>query len=184
MLPREHLCTLVSISRKLWRREFSNFFKKFLFLKHFLFGSGFRFGSLQPIYINLIRDPLARLVSGYYFRRFGDYREGHRTWNFKGTDKEKNQVGLVWNISKLYLITLHNEWFYQKVLLPVFCGRSFAKKHRLIFIVGTLRSNDADGDENVIKTIGLTTKTTTLHVHHACLSISLAVFARLRRENT
>ena len=30
-----------------------------------------------------------------------------------------------------------------------------------------LRSNDADGNENVKKTIGLISKTTTLHVHHA-----------------
>ena len=30
-----------------------------------------------------------------------------------------------------------------------------------------LRSNDADGNENVKKTIGLINKTTTLHVHHA-----------------
>ena len=54
----------------------------------------------------------------------------------------------------------------------------------LISIIGTLRSNDADGNENVIKTIGFTTKTTILHVHHARLYISLPVFARLRRENT
>ena len=33
--------------------------------------------------------------------------------------------------------------------------------------IGTLRSNDADGDENVKKTIGLISKTTTSHVHHA-----------------
>ena len=32
--------------------------------------------------------------------------------------------------------------------------------------IGTLRSNDADGNENVKKTIGLISKTTTLHVHH------------------
>ena len=52
--------------------------------------------------------------------------------------------------------------------------------------IGTLRSNDADGNENVKKkkTMGFISKTTTLHVHHAFLYISLPVFARLRRENT
>ena len=49
--------------------------------------------------------------------------------------------------------------------------------------IGTLRSNDADGNENVTKLIGLISKTTTLHVHHAFLYISLPVFARLRREH-
>ena len=38
--------------------------------------------------------------------------------------------------------------------------------------LGALRSNDADGNENVKKTIGLIGKTTTLHVHHAFLYIS------------
>ena len=33
--------------------------------------------------------------------------------------------------------------------------------------IGTLRSNDADGNENVKKTIGFICKTTTLRVHHA-----------------
>ena len=50
-------------------------------------------------------------------------------------------------------------------------------------ILGTLRSNDADGNKNFKKTIGLISKTTTLHVHHAFLYISLPVFARLRREH-
>ena len=49
--------------------------------------------------------------------------------------------------------------------------------------LGTLRSNDADGNENLKKTIGLISKTTTLHVHHAFLYISLPDFARLRREH-
>jgi len=41
--------------------------------------------------------------------------------------------------------------------------------------LGTLRSNDADGNKNVKKkkTLGLISKTTTLHVHHAFLCISL-----------
>ena len=49
--------------------------------------------------------------------------------------------------------------------------------------IGTLRSNDADGNENVKKTIGLISKTTTLHVHHAFCTFLCPVFARLRREN-
>ena len=39
-------------------------------------------------------------------------------------------------------------------------------------ILGSLRSTDADGNENVKKTIGLMSKTTTSHVHHAFLYIS------------
>ena len=37
----------------------------------------------------------------------------------------------------------------------------------------TLRNYDGDGKENVKKAIGLMSKTTTLHVHHAFLYISL-----------
>ena len=44
----------------------------------------------------------------------------------------------------------------------------------LIMIIGTLRNYDGDGNENVKKTIGLISKTTTLHVHHAFLYISLS----------
>ena len=44
----------------------------------------------------------------------------------------------------------------------------------LIMIIGTLRNYDGDGNENVKKTIGLMSKTTTLHVHHAFLYISLS----------
>ena len=39
--------------------------------------------------------------------------------------------------------------------------------------LGTLRSNDADDNENVKKTIGLISKTTTSHVHHTFLYISI-----------
>ena len=39
--------------------------------------------------------------------------------------------------------------------------------------IGTLRDYDCDGNGNVKKAIGLMSKTTTLHVHHAFLYISL-----------
>ena len=46
-------------------------------------------------------------------------------------------------------------------------------KHGMTKSVGTLRNYDGDGEENVKKAGGLISKTTTLHVHHAFLYISL-----------
>ena len=39
-------------------------------------------------------------------------------------------------------------------------------------VIGPLRSNNADGNENVKKTIGLTSRKTSSHVHHPFLYIS------------
>ena len=56
-----------------------------------------------------------------------------------------------------------------------------SKDHRtaLQMLLGTLRSNNADGNEDIKKKtiIGFISKTTTF------LYISLPVFARIRREN-
>ena len=41
------------------------------------------------------------------------------------------------------------------------------------WLLGTLRSDDGNGDGNATKAIGLISKTTILHVHHAFLYISL-----------
>ena len=40
-------------------------------------------------------------------------------------------------------------------------------------VLGSCSNEDGDGSENVKKAIGLLSKTTTLHVHHAFLYISL-----------
>ena len=49
--------------------------------------------------------------------------------------------------------------------------------------LGSLSNDDADGNENGKKAIGLISKTTTLHVHHAFFVHFFAVVARLQREN-
>ena len=46
-------------------------------------------------------------------------------------------------------------------------------KFTRVMLLGTLRSDDGDGNGNAAKTIGLISKTTILHVHHAFLYISL-----------
>ena len=45
----------------------------------------------------------------------------------------------------------------------------------LIHFVRTLRNYDGDGNGNVKKVIGFMSKTTTLHVHHACFVHFFAV---------
>jgi len=91
----------------------------FIYHHHVHFVDFKRFGAVQPIYINLIRDPLARLVSAYYYRRFGDYREGHRTWGFKGTEKQKNQSFDECVLNDVSECVDPGKIFY---IVPFFCG--------------------------------------------------------------
>lgn len=54
-----------------------------LFHGHFAYFNFEQYGSLfEPVYINMIRDPLDRFVSYYYFRRFGDDYNPHLMHKF------------------------------------------------------------------------------------------------------
>ncbi|XP_070568986.1 uronyl 2-sulfotransferase-like [Ptychodera flava] len=44
----------------------------FIFERHFHYIDFEKFGAIQPIYINIIRDPISRFTSQYYYKRFGD----------------------------------------------------------------------------------------------------------------
>ena len=54
----------------------------------------------------------------------------------------------------------------------------------VVVVLGTLQNYDGDGKENVKKAISLMSKTTTLHVHHAVLYISVLILHELRRKMT
>ena len=71
-------------------------------------------------------------------------------------------------------------------------GRAFPKQKRKRCgptwnALGNVSNNDGNGNENVKKSIGLITKTTTLHVHYTCITWHFlvhffAVIPRLGRE--
>ena len=58
--------------------------------------------------------------------------------------------------------------YFQKLL-----GLLLGARKKMPNILGALQNYDGDGKENVKKAIGLMSTTTTLHVHHAFLFISL-----------
>ena len=60
----------------------------------------------------------------------------------------------------------------ERNVMRVFCSRVHLAAV-LGQTIGTLRNYDGDGKENVKKAIGLMSKKTTAHVHHAFLYISL-----------
>nr|XP_054753124.1 uronyl 2-sulfotransferase-like [Lytechinus pictus] len=56
--------------------------RPYLYQRHLYFVDFRRYGAAQPKYINIIRDPLSRMVSQYYFQRFGDGKSEDR--NYQG----------------------------------------------------------------------------------------------------
>lgn len=70
--------------------------------------SDFRFGLEQPVHINIIRDPINRFVSNYFFRRFGDWRSelNHQIRTPGMKDEERYLVSLFLSRDFLALILL------------------------------------------------------------------------------
>ena len=90
-----------------------------------------------------------------------------------------------WPVCKVRLLFVHTVFDRLEIViaaLPILLLNIETECNSGAHIV-TLRSNDADGEENVKKTIGFISKTTALHVHHTFFVHFFPVFARLRREN-
>ncbi|XP_070531666.1 uronyl 2-sulfotransferase-like [Ptychodera flava] len=100
-------------------REIVNLPRPALFDMHVHFLNFTKFGELRPVYFNIIRDPISRLVSSYYFNRFGDSINKYMVSKFKGTDEERNQTFdecVLLNKTECQL----GRAFY---IVPFFCGQ-------------------------------------------------------------
>jgi len=71
---------------------------KFILLKHQYWFNFTRFGQEQPTYINVVRDPVTRFASMYYFQRYGFAsmgsadRQGVQRHTWKGTEEDIKQT--------------------------------------------------------------------------------------------
>uniref|UniRef100_A0A8C4RA49 Uronyl 2-sulfotransferase n=1 Tax=Eptatretus burgeri TaxID=7764 RepID=A0A8C4RA49_EPTBU len=95
--------------------------KPFLYTRHVHFLDFNRFGMEQPTYINIIRDPISRFLSSYFFRRFGDRRneQSHivRTPNMK---MEERLLSIDKCILQSFPECNNPKIFY---IIPYFCGQ-------------------------------------------------------------
>ncbi|XP_033099539.1 uronyl 2-sulfotransferase-like [Anneissia japonica] len=89
----------------------------YLFQRHMYHINFNYYGLKSPSYINIIRDPIARFTSQYYFKRFGDGFQ-QRTWTFNGTESEKYQTINDCVLNNKYECS-QRRMFY---ILPFFCG--------------------------------------------------------------
>ncbi|XP_070568988.1 uronyl 2-sulfotransferase-like isoform X2 [Ptychodera flava] len=88
----------------------------FIYQRHFHFIDFPKFGAIEPVYINIIRDPVDRFISQYYFKRFGDGISNRRF--YKGPPENLNMT-----INECVLSNdpecRSSKLFY---IIPFFCG--------------------------------------------------------------
>ncbi|XP_070576835.1 uronyl 2-sulfotransferase-like [Ptychodera flava] len=91
----------------------------FIFDRHLHYVDFNIFGARAPSWINLIREPLPRLISRYYFKRYGDeFQQGPRM-GFNGTEEDINQ-----SFDDCVLLDKHEcseEGGF--LVVPYFCGQ-------------------------------------------------------------
>ncbi|XP_048858298.1 uronyl 2-sulfotransferase a [Brienomyrus brachyistius] len=93
----------------------------FLFTRHVHFLNFTRFRIEQPVYINIIRDPINRFLSNYFFRRFGDWRgEQNHLIRTPGMKDDERYLDINVCILESYPECSNPRLFY---IIPYFCGQ-------------------------------------------------------------
>jgi len=95
-----------------------------IYSRHIHFIDFSKFGAQTPVYINMIRDPIERFLSNYYFRRFGDSRQAGprqaKQWLPGDRSRSVNEC-ILRNHSECSGIKL---WY----IVPYFCGHELICK--------------------------------------------------------
>uniref|UniRef100_A0A8C8IUN3 Uronyl 2-sulfotransferase n=1 Tax=Oncorhynchus tshawytscha TaxID=74940 RepID=A0A8C8IUN3_ONCTS len=102
-------------------RNISNIPQPFLYTRHVHFLNFTRFRIEQPVYINIIRDPINRFLSNYFFRRFGDWRgEQNHLIRTPGMKDDERYLDINVCILENYPECSNPRLFY---IIPYFCGQ-------------------------------------------------------------
>lgn len=93
----------------------------YLYTRHVHFLNFTRFHIEQPVYINIIRDPINRFLSNYFFRRFGDWRgEQNHLIRTPGMKDDERYLDINVCILENYPECSNPRLFY---IVPYFCGQ-------------------------------------------------------------
>ncbi|XP_038582652.1 uronyl 2-sulfotransferase a isoform X1 [Micropterus salmoides] len=102
-------------------KNISNIPQPYLFTRHVHFLNFTRFRIEQPVYINIIRDPINRFLSNYFFRRFGDWRgEQNHLIRTPGMKDDERYLDINVCILENYPECSNPRVFY---IIPYFCGQ-------------------------------------------------------------
>ncbi|XP_035279781.1 uronyl 2-sulfotransferase a isoform X1 [Anguilla anguilla] len=102
-------------------RNISNIPQPYLYTRHVHFLNFTRFRIEQPVYINIIRDPINRFLSNYFFRRFGDWRgEQNHLIRTPGMKDDERYLDINVCILENYPECSNPRLFY---IIPYFCGQ-------------------------------------------------------------
>ncbi|XP_017555189.1 uronyl 2-sulfotransferase isoform X1 [Pygocentrus nattereri] len=93
----------------------------FLYTRHVHFLNFTRFRIDEPVYINIVRDPINRFLSNYFFRRFGDWRgEENHVVRTPGMKDDERYLDINTCILESYPECSNPRLFY---IIPYFCGQ-------------------------------------------------------------
>ncbi|XP_068199018.1 uronyl 2-sulfotransferase a isoform X2 [Antennarius striatus] len=102
-------------------RNISNIPPPFLYERHVHFLNFSRVRLEEPVYINIIRDPISRFLSNYFFRRFGDWKgEQNHFVRTPGMKDDERYLDINVCILENYPECSNPRVFY---IIPYFCGQ-------------------------------------------------------------